>query len=321
VVVLEAAGRLGDAVEDLDLAIQQALASGPRGVACDLSAVLGQADPRELETLATVGRHVRDWQGIPVAVANADAQVRDALSDHPLGGELIVTKSMLSALYAVLRTPAPTVEWLRLTPQPTAPRASRDFVSRTLVTWGLSRVIPTACLVVSELVTNATVYAGSDIDVSIAWHRQALRLTVRDRSPVLPREQHPGLDLHGRGLTIVAGVSRAFGVLPTADGGKVVWAVLDAPRPSPPTTRTSFHKAAATEEPHRPTLTATLSFLTGNPLPENPGEAQVSTRHGGAVRNAPGTRTSAPRPFAVSGVGRAQGSHHRPFQDSPNYLG
>ena len=30
---------------------------------------------------------------------------------------------------------------------------------------------------------------------------------------------------------MVAGLSRAFGVLPSVDGGKVVWAVLDAPRP------------------------------------------------------------------------------------------
>ena len=30
---------------------------------------------------------------------------------------------------------------------------------------------------------------------------------------------------------MVAGLSRAFGVLPTTNGGKVVWAVLEAPRP------------------------------------------------------------------------------------------
>jgi hypothetical protein len=34
---------------------------------------------------------------------------------------------------------------------------------------------------------------------------------------------------------VVAGLSRAFGVLLTDDSGKVVWAVLDAPRPRPST--------------------------------------------------------------------------------------
>jgi hypothetical protein len=47
----------------------------------------------------------------------------------------------------------------------------------------------------------------------------------------VPDQQPPALDLRGRKLTVVAGLSRAFGVLPTADGGKAVWAVLDAPRP------------------------------------------------------------------------------------------
>src|SRR5665647_3127504 len=78
IVVIEVAGRLGDIVEDLDWAIQLALATGPRGVACDLAGVLNGAEPDALAVLATSGRHVRDWGGIPVAVSSPDAQVRDA---------------------------------------------------------------------------------------------------------------------------------------------------------------------------------------------------------------------------------------------------
>ena len=88
---------------------------------------------------------------------------------------------------------------------------------------------------VSELVTNSTIHAGTDIALSVAWNAGALRLTVRDNNPGLPHQRHSTPDLHGRGLTIVAGLSRAFGVLPTAGGGKVVWAVFDAPRPGPST--------------------------------------------------------------------------------------
>ena len=62
-----------------------------------------------------------------------------------------------------------------------------------------------------------------------------LRLTVRDNSPELPRQRFSQFDLHGRGLSVVSSRSRAYGVLPTADGGKVVWAVLNAARPLPPT--------------------------------------------------------------------------------------
>ena len=105
VAVLEVSGQLRDVVDDLAHAVQIALADGPRGVVCDLSAVAEGADPRAVEALATVGRHVRDWPGIPVAVACPDPLVRQALAAHPLGAHLIVTASLFSAVCAVLETP------------------------------------------------------------------------------------------------------------------------------------------------------------------------------------------------------------------------
>lgn len=98
---------------------------------------------------------MRDWPGTPVAVASPDPQVRAALAADPMGGHLIVTTSVLSAVSAVRTIPAPTVPWLRLAPHPTAPHASRNFVTKTLLGWRLGRVIPPACLVVSDLVTNS----------------------------------------------------------------------------------------------------------------------------------------------------------------------
>ena len=236
VVVLEVAGRLGEALQDVDKAIRLALADRPRGVVCDLSAVPEGAEPGAVQVLATAGRHVRDWPGIPVAVACRDPRVRDGLSAQPMGGHLIVAESMLPAVSAVLATPISDVDFLRLAPHPTAPRASRDFIARVLLRWGLGPLVPAASLVVSELVTNSTIHAGTVLELSVAWNLGLLRLTVRDNSPDLPRLRHPQLDdVHGRGLSVVAALSRAFGVLPTAEGGKVVWAVLNAPRPNPPT--------------------------------------------------------------------------------------
>jgi len=231
VAVLEVAGRLSEVVEDLDRAIQLALADGPRGVVCDLSAVL--ADPVAVEVLATAGRHVRNWPGIPVAVACPDPLVRDALRVHPLGRHLITAESLFSAMTAVWAIPDQVVQSLVLAPHPTAPRASRDFVTRTLLDWRLSRVIPAASLVVSALVASSTTHAGTVIDLSVIWDRGALRLSVRDHGPALPGQTPSDPDLQRRGLTVVAALSRAFGVLPTNDGGEVLWAVLEAPRPSP----------------------------------------------------------------------------------------
>jgi len=253
VAVLEVAGPLADVVEDLDHAIRLALAELPRGVVCDLSAVPEGAGARAVDLLANAGRHVRDWPGIPVAVACPDQQVRAALAAHPLGRHLVVAESVPGAMSAVLWTRTPAVEWLHLAPHPSASRASREFITDALLDWRLGGVFPSASLVVSELVTNSTMHAGTEIDVSVAWDRRALRLTVRDHSPGLPRQRQAGLEVHGRGLAIVAGLSRAFGILPAADGGKVVWAVLDVPPPIP-MTRAAPSDSAQTQEPLRSTV-------------------------------------------------------------------
>ena len=261
VTILEVAGLLSDVVQDLDDAIRQALAAGPRGVVCDLTAVLESDNAGAVDLLASAGRHVRDWPGIPVAVACPDPEVRAALSAHPLGRHLIVTESTPGAMSAVLWTHAPTIEWLQLAPHPNSSRVSRDFVRRTLSDWQLGGAIPSASLVVSELVTNSTVHAGTDIELSLAWDGPALRLTVQDHSPGLPHQRQAGLEVHGRGLTIVAGLCRAFGILPTADGGKVVWAVLEVPPPIPVTSGAPSDPAAATQE--RPPLSTVSASTVG----------------------------------------------------------
>jgi hypothetical protein len=237
VTVLGVGGSLSDVVEDLDRAIELALADGPRGVVCDLSAARESEEPFAVDMLATAGRHVRDWPGIPVVVACPDPQVREALRAHRLGRHLIVAESLFCAVSAVLAAPTLPVERLRLAPHPTAPHAARNFVTRTLLDWRLNRVIPFASLVVKELVASSSINAGTDIDLSLAWNHGALRLAVRDQGLGLPGQPHSGHGLHGQSLSLVAALSRAFGVLPTANGGKVVWAVLEAPRPPAPTSQ------------------------------------------------------------------------------------
>jgi hypothetical protein len=317
-VVLEVAGHLHDVIAGLDHAIQTALADGPRGVVCDLSAILDDAQPDAVELLATVGRHVRDWPAVPVAMVCTDPRTRRTLSDDPLGGQLIVTAALLSAVSAVLAMASPVAEWLRLAPHPTAPRASRDFVTRTLLDWGLGRVIPSASLVVSELVTNSTMYAGSDINLSVVWHHGALRLTVRDDSPRLPLLRYSALDLHGRGLTIVAGLSRAYGALPTSDGGKVVWAVIDAPQ-SPSTHPT--RSALPVEESSQSTAAAPVrATIRRRPLVPAPVDGpHAFARQGAASHAGLATRPRRARPITLASV--RTGLHAHAYNDPSNYLG
>jgi hypothetical protein len=260
VVVLEVAGRLSDIVQDLNLALEQALSEVPRGVICDLSGVFEGAEPGGVDGLAVAGRHVREWPWIPVAVACPDPVVRAALAAHPLGRKLIVTSSMFSALSAVLATPTLDVQWLRLAPHPTAPRASRSFVTRTLLDWQLGRVIHAASLVVSELVTGSMMHAGTEIDLSMAWHLGALRLTVRDHGPDVPRQPYSRVDPCGRSLSLIPGLFDSLGSLSTADGGTVVWAVLDAARSistdQPTSSQSCLRNLGVTQVDRRPSTWA-----------------------------------------------------------------
>ena len=248
--VLAVPGRLTEAVDDLDLAVRHALADGPRGVVCDLSAALEGAEPFAVESLAAIGRHVRDWPGVPVVVACPDPLVRDLLAEHPLGAHLIVTESLFTAVSVVLAAAAPAIERLQVAPHPTAPHASRNFVTRTLLDWRLGRAIPFATRLVGDLVTSSAANAGTGIDLSLAWNQGVLRLTVRDHGPALPDPGIAALALQRRAISIVAGLSRAFGVFPCADGGRLVWAVLDVPLPRTASSRlTAGAPAPAQESP------------------------------------------------------------------------
>lgn len=228
VTVLSVAGTLDDVAHELDRAVLQALAEEPRGVVCDLSGLVDGVRPQGMHLLASSSREAREWPGTPVAMTCPDAGIRTMLRRHPMSDDVMVRSTLGRALSDVDKSPAPVVVRTRLAPRVTASRTARDFVSRACLDWGLRREVASACLVVSELVTNAVLHAIPDIDLSLSRHGGRLRLAVRDRSGTAPRPR--GSDLarpSGRGLVLVEGCSRSWGVLPTADGGKVVWAVLD----------------------------------------------------------------------------------------------
>jgi len=227
VVLLEASGPLSDVVEELDRAACFALARGPRGVVVDLSGVAEAHAPGALRRLAWNGRHPRDWPGIPMAIAGLYPRDHEKLRAMPLGGHLTVTASVGEALALLLQTLRPAVESLRLAPHPTAARAARQFVNRTLLDWNMSPCIPAASLVLSELVSNAVAHTRTDVDLTVSGHGQAVRVAVRDRSLRFPLDRPAGSLAAGPGLPMVAQLASACGVLPCAEGGGVVWAVLN----------------------------------------------------------------------------------------------
>jgi anti-sigma regulatory factor (Ser/Thr protein kinase) len=106
---------------------------------------------------------------------------------------------------------------------PTAPASARRFVRRTLSGWDHNAVSELVTLLTSELVTNAVLHAGSDVELRMCAHDGILRVEVGDTSPRIPvTPLYEGVPVTGRGLAMVADVSEKWGV-ERRGAGKVVW--------------------------------------------------------------------------------------------------
>jgi DNA-binding NarL/FixJ family response regulator len=106
---------------------------------------------------------------------------------------------------------------------------ARRFVDEVLNRWHCESVLDDVKLLVSELVTNAVVHAGSDVEVAVRLLADAVRIEVVDRSPMSPLAPgSPTEDAEsGRGLLLVETMASAWGVEPI-DHGKSVW--FEVPR-------------------------------------------------------------------------------------------
>ncbi|MDT9700065.1 SpoIIE family protein phosphatase [Streptomyces sp. P17] len=127
---------------------------------------------------------------------------------------------------------------------PLAPGSARALVRAGLTEWaelGLPgteqhtrRLADDAVLVVSELVTNAVVHAGTDVELVCRTEEEtgAIVVEVSDRHPSrAPRdgasEPAYGTSEYGRGLSLVARLAESWGVT-YRTGVKTVWARLPA---------------------------------------------------------------------------------------------
>lgn len=116
---------------------------------------------------------------------------------------------------------------LTLDPDPGSPRVARRAVVTLLRRLDAGdELVHTAALLVSEVVTNAVVHAGTAVQLGCEAGRFGVRVEVADESPLPPIVGEQTDDAStGRGLVLVDALAREHGVR-LAPAGKVVWFVL-----------------------------------------------------------------------------------------------
>lgn len=106
---------------------------------------------------------------------------------------------------------------------PSSAGAARTLTDALLMAHQRDELVESARLLVSELVTNSVVHAGTPLDVELALSPDGLWVQVRDGSPHLPSPRHYAPDARtGRGLGLLRDLATSWGAEATG-GGKAVW--------------------------------------------------------------------------------------------------
>lgn len=111
---------------------------------------------------------------------------------------------------------------------------ARRLLADQFAVWGLEEddvgfgAVEDLRLVTSELITNAIKFSTGGVGLAVAAHRKRLEVAVTDDSAAEVRlaapERH---DLGGRGMVLVAALTRTWGQDLQVAGGKTVWARVD----------------------------------------------------------------------------------------------
>jgi hypothetical protein len=214
------------------MALFKSLMEQPDAVVVDLAALTVSA-PQTLSVFSVVSRQAALWPGTPLLISAAPPEVARLLASGR-HGRLELFPSTVRALSAEPRRRMLSLSEVLLPASGTA-RQARDLATEACVRWELPHLVGPACLITSELVTNAMVHARTMMDLRITKGRRYLIIAVRDGSTALPQlmRTSPSRTGGGRGLMLVDSMVRRWGSLVTGDG-KVVWATLPIQTPRAP---------------------------------------------------------------------------------------
>jgi anti-sigma regulatory factor (Ser/Thr protein kinase) len=223
-------------VPNVRATLHKLVAECPTALILDLQSMTSARASLVAMFAATAQRAVEDY-GVPVLVcAGADDVARDLRAYR----SVLTIHASREAAAAVVR--AAEVQWkhLHLEPVVTAASEARRLVHDACVAWGVAHLSDAARLVVSELVNNAVLHAGTPLEVTVSSNGKFLRIAVHDGSPAQPRLVldsllAPTLARHGWGLRLVQRYAARWGST-RIDAGKIVWAQLAVDAVPPPLT-------------------------------------------------------------------------------------
>lgn len=139
-----------------------------------------------------------------------------------IGRELDALAGLVTAVRAAVE------QSTRLAAEPASARAARRFVVDVLAGVATPDLEETVILLASELVTNAVVHVGGEVEVLVRLTPTAVRVEVTDSSDATPTPRRAGVDdTSGRGLALVEALARRWGVDADPTGGKTVWFEVD----------------------------------------------------------------------------------------------
>lgn len=223
----EVVGEATDGAEALDLAVEHR----PDLVLLDLS--MPKVDG--LEALPQLRAAVPDTRVIimssfareqfapAVLRAGAVGYLEKGMPQRRLVDEILALAGLLEVVEEALAAAR-----AKLAPELQSAGRARKFVDETLRRWDCGEQLDVVTLLVSEVVTNAIVHAGTEVEVSVELKEESVRIEVTDKEAGLPKPRDAAEeDTSGRGLALVDAMASAWGV-ESRPGGKVVW--FEVPR-------------------------------------------------------------------------------------------
>jgi DNA-binding NarL/FixJ family response regulator len=213
-------------------AVDQARAVAPDIVLLDLDMpqvgglealpALAEAAP-QAKVIVLSGFRRDDYEHL-VQARGAVGYVEKGVTARRLVDEIITLGGVVELVDAALAEVS-----ARLAGEPPSVGAARRLVDETLRQWDCAEALDEVVLLVSEVVTNAVIHGGSDVDVAVRLLPDALRFEVIDTgAPVSLASGEADDDAEsGRGLAIVDALASRWGI-DHFEGGKSVW--FEVPR-------------------------------------------------------------------------------------------